>query len=167
MEKTKQSSLAEKLSIGKEKLLSQVDAATLIIVLTIGLSLLDFYSHPHMGQADLERRALLIKLLGPIAKHIGNYGLSAIPAMSAVLLKNFVEFSTVNPKIKEINRRFFQTFIASLFAINGLIEVFPGNNELIPDLVAGFIGVISGLTSGHIIVHKMNKAKAKNDIIEQ
>ena len=161
VEKTKQSSLVEKLSIGKEKLLSQVDATTLIVVLTIGLSLLDFYSHPHMGQADLERRALLIKLLGPIAKHIGNYGLSAVPAMSAVLLRHFVELSTANPKIKEVSQNFFVIFVSLLFAINGLIEVFPGNNELAPDLLAGFTGVISGLASGHIIIHKINKAKAK------
>lgn len=114
-----------------------------------------------MGQADLERRALLIKLIGPIAKHLGNYGLSAIPAMSAVLMKNFVEISTANPKIKEVNRRFFQAFIAFLFALNGLIETFPGNNELLPDMLAGFTGVISGLASGHILAHKMNKAKAK------
>lgn len=161
MEKTKPTTLTERLSVGKEKLLSQVDATTLIIVLTIGLSLLDFYSHPHMGQADLERRALLIKLIGPIAKHLGNYGLSSIPAMSAVLMRHFVEISTANPKIKEVSQAFFVIFVSLLFTLNGLVEFFPGNNELIPDLAAGITGVISGLTSGHILVHKMNKAKAK------
>lgn len=161
MEKTKPTTLTERLSVGKEKLLSQVDATTLIIVLTIGLSLLDFYSHPHMGQADLERRALLIKLIGPIAKHLGNYGLSAIPAMSAVLMRHFVEISTANPKIKEVSQTFFVIFVSLLFTLNGLVEFFPGNNELIPDLAAGITGVISGLASGHILVHKMNKAKTK------
>lgn len=166
MEKTKTKSIVEQLSIGKGKLLSQVDATTLVVVLTIGLSLLDFYSHPHMGQADLERRELLIRLIGPIAKHLGNYGLSAIPAMSAVLMRHFVEISTANPKIKEVSQTFFVIFVSLLFTLNGLIEVFPGNNELIPDLAAGITGVISGLASGHILIHKSKKAKAKNDIMQ-
>ncbi len=143
----------------EKKEIAANDATILLVLLTVGLSILDFYSHPNMFQADFERRKMLIDVLGPLAKNLGNYGLSAIPAMTAVFIKHTINSIFTNESIKKITKQGFIAFISSIIALNALIESFPNNNEPLGDFAMGAIGIAMGVASAELIARKIKKNK--------
>lgn len=144
---------------GLERALSKIDATTVIIGITLVLTLLDFYSHPNGGVADLERRRLLLEFIGPLARHIGNFGFSAAAAISAVFMKHIGELITQGHKLGEkVVHSLFKTGIATLMALNGLVEIYPGNYEMPGDLSMGLAGILLGTVSTLLALRKARLA---------
>ena len=140
--------IERKLSV--ERALSKIDAATVVLalsfILTVGFVALDIYSHPHQGVADLERRKFLFEHLGQIAKHLGNFSFTAAASISAVFMKHISEFLTNNTIVRKLARAGSISVAAGTLALNGLVEVFRHNNDLVGDLsMAGLAFIVSTL----------------------
>lgn len=143
--------------------LASIDATVILAVLVVTISLLDFYSHPNGGVADLERRKALISIFGPVINSIGNYGLSASLAISAVVAKiifNRIFHSEITQKVI---KHFYLASIASIIALNALIEDFPNNNEPVRDFVMGVLGVAMGAIVAEFYAKKIGVAKNKSN----
>ncbi len=148
-----------------EKELKKIDTTVFLVLLTVGLSLLDFYSHPNGGVADLERRKMLQDVLGPFMRHLGNYGFSAAPAIAAIFGKELINSLTQNNKIKKITKQGFLTFIASIITANALFEVFPKNAEGPLDFVVGAMGVGMGILAAQMAIEKFKKARLAREVV--
>lgn len=146
-----------------EKLTSN-EVTILLAFIVVTITLLDFYSHPHSGLADQERRDALINAFGPfrqIIKSIGNYGFSASLAFSAVVAKNIFKKIFHSEVVQQIIKYGHMFTIASLFALNALIEDFPGNNEPGPDFIMGSLGVVMGTLLAELLALKIRRALNK------
>lgn len=148
-----------------ERLLSRTDVLVLIVGLVAIFTALDFYSHPHQGAADLERRKLLMELIGPITKHLGNFGLTAAASISAVFMKHLTEFMTFSSKIgKRLARASFMGAGAVILALNALSEVYPGNTELGGDLSMAGAAFLLSIFGTEAIIGKIKQGWAKTAV---
>ncbi len=148
----------------KRKTLPSDLAIIALVYLTTILTLLDMYSHPHQGLADLERRKMLIEALGPFMRNLGNFGFSSVMAISAVFVKHTINEIFENKLVRKINKHTFLTFIASVMTLNALIEALPKNLEGPIDLSFGVIGTVAGLSAAELVINKFKKAKlTKNE----
>lgn len=143
-----------------EREAKKIDATVLLVLLTVGIALLDFYSHPNGGLADQERRKMLQDALGPFVRHIGNYGFSAAGGIVAVFGKEIANsLASGNEKMKNITKKTFMTFIASILAINALFEAFPKNPEGLNDFLVGALGVAMAIGATELAIKKFKDAR--------
>ncbi len=145
-------------SLEKNQQLPKDLAVAAIVLLNVGLIILDFYTHPHQGLADMERRKNLEEVVGFLAKHIGNYGYSSCLATAAVFVK--YGFDSMVQTTKEISAKYLMRIIALITVLNATIETFGVNGELIGDTTAGFIGATGGALSAYLLIKRV-KAKRK------
>ncbi len=139
--------------------LTSTEATILLAFLVGAISLLDFYSHPNGGVADLVRRDELISIFGSVIKNIGNYGFSASLAMSAVVAKNIFKRIFHSEVAQKIIKHGYLFLAASLFALNPLIENFSGNNQRSGDISLGVLGVGMGILLAELLTYRIRQAK--------
>lgn len=128
-----------------------------LVLLTIAISLLDFYTHPNSGLADPERRRALEQLIGSLADHIGNYGFSAALATTTIIAKNLFNQVFHAEIAKNVIKRSSQISLAAIIALNALIEDFPKNNEFLGDFLMGTLGVFMAATATQLLINKFKK----------
>ena len=128
-----------------------------LVLLTIAISLLDFYTHPNSGLADPERRKALEQLIGNLANHIGNYGFSAALATTAIIAKNLFNQTFHSEITRTVIKRGSQLSLAAIIALNALIEDFPKNNEFLGDFLMGTLGVFMAATATQLLINKFKK----------
>lgn len=145
------------LAIEKEQ--KQLDITIPLVVLTAAISLLDLYSHPNGGLADLERRQALENLIGSITNHLGNFGISASLAITTVFAKNLFNQIFHAEIAKKITKFGYTLTLSSIITLNALIESFPGNNELIGDTSMGILGVAMATIATNLAINKFQQAK--------
>jgi len=104
--------------------------------------LVDYYSHPHQGVADLKRRQILLDMVGPITKYLGNYGFSAALAITAVFTKHIFQKVFHLEIAQKIIKHGFLFSISLIITFNALIETYSGNNELIGDFFMGLFAIV-------------------------
>lgn len=134
-----------------------------VVLLNFAIIALDFYSHPHAGVADLERRQQLTQAIGFLANHIGNYGFSASLATIAVLTKHTLATFSEKPVWKNLTHRSHQWLLASIFALNIAIETISNvnNTQAVGDISAGFIGIILGAAATELSVYRLKKGRSR------
>lgn len=143
--------------------LSEDIAIVALVLFNLGIIALDFYSHPHAGVADLERRRQLTEAIGVLANHIGNYGFSSCLAMGAVLTKHTLYTISEHPVATWLTKRSFQLLLASILALNGAIETVMNmsNQQAFGDVGAAFTGVLLGAVSAELAIHRLKKSRRK------
>lgn len=143
-----------------EKEAKKIDATVVLVLLTVAIAMLDFYSHPNGGLADLERRKMLQEALGPFVRHMGNFGFSAAGGIVAVFGKEIANtLSRNNEKIKKISKKTFMTVIASILTLNALFETFPHNKEGFNDFLVGGLGVVMAIAATELAIKKFKDAR--------
>lgn len=135
------------------------DLTVPLVILTVAITLLDMYSHPNGGVADIERRIALERIIGDIANHIGNFGVSASLAIAAVFAKNLFNEAFHSEIAQKISKIGYTLSLSSILTLNALIEVFPKNNELLGDLSMGALGVLMGATATNLAINKFKQAQ--------
>ncbi len=135
----------------------QLDLTVPLILLTVTLSVLDFYSHPHGGLADLERRQALEKFIGFLADYIGNYGFSAALTTVAAIARNFSDLVFKSDIAKTMIKRGYQISLASIITLNALVEGFSNNNQFWGDVTMGTLGVFITSTAIQLLMNKFNQ----------
>ncbi|NCN45073.1 hypothetical protein GW927_00785 [Candidatus Pacearchaeota archaeon] len=147
--------------ITKEKS-STIDGTVFLVLLTAAISLLDFYSHPNGGLADPERRKILLETIGPITKHLGNYGFTAGFAISAVFVKNLFQEAFHSEIAQKIIKQGYIFSAASILTLNALVEIFPKNNEVVGDISVAVLALIMAIPASELAIQKFKKAKLEN-----
>lgn len=151
-------------NISAELILSNQDAATALLILslivTVGFTALDFYSHPHQGVADLERRKFLLETIGQVARHLGNFGYTAAASISAVFMKHFFEIITTNTTIHKLVRAGSISLAAGTLAGNALIETFRFNHEIVGDLSMVGLAFIASTLSAELSMARFKHARS-------
>jgi len=142
-----------------EKGKSSIDGTVLLVALVVTISMLDFYSHPNGGLADLEKRKMIEQIIGPIVDHIGNFGISAGLAITAVFAKNLFDSVFHSEIAKKISKAGLKLSASMVIAINALIESFPKNNEAIPDFSMGLLAVALAIPTTQLVINKFKEAK--------
>lgn len=150
-------------NISAEFILSKQDAATAVLILslivTVGFTILDFYSRPHQGVADLERRRFLLENLGQIARHLGNFGFTAAASISAVFMKHLGEFFSNSPTVQKLARAGGISLSAGILVANALIETFRFNHEIVGDLSMVGLAFIASTLSAELAVARFKNAQ--------
>jgi hypothetical protein len=154
-------SIKEK-NLDKEKT-SSIDATVILVLLTATISLLDIYSHPHQGIADMKRRKAIVNTIGPIANSLGNFGFSAALAISAVFVKNIFQEAFHSKIMQNVARHGFLAFTASILTLNALIETTTQTREALPDFVMGALGVALGISATKGVLEKWKSAKKEKE----
>lgn len=147
------------LLLAKEKQKKSLDITVPLVILTVAITLLDLYSHPHAGLADLERRQALENLIGSITNHLGNFGISASLAITTVFAKNLFDQVFHSEIAKKITKLGYTLSLSSILTLNALIESFPGNNELIGDTSMGILGVAIATIATNLAINRFQQAK--------
>jgi hypothetical protein len=150
--------------LGLKEGLSSIDETVLLVVLVAAISMIDFYSHPHGGLADIERRKMLEQVIGPITNHIGNFGISADMAIGAVFTKNLFNAAFHSEIAQKISKVGLKLSASMIITINALIESFPQNNEAIPDFSMGLLAVALSIPATQLAINKFKKAKSSKQI---
>jgi hypothetical protein len=150
----------------KEKL-SSMDTTVLLVVLVAAISMVDFYSHPHGGLADIERRKMLKQVIGPIVDHIGNFGISAGMAIGAVFTKNLFDAAFHSEIAHKISKAGLKISASLILTINAFVESFPKNHEAIPDFSMGLLAVAMAVPATQLAINKFKEAKSveQKDIV--
>ncbi len=113
--------------IGIKEILSSDEATVVLVFFVVAVTLLDFYSHPNGFVADQERRSQLIKIIGSLANYIGNYGISACLAASAVVAKNLMKKAFHSEVAHKLINYGHIIAAAGIIDLNLLVEIFAGN----------------------------------------
>lgn len=150
----------EKLNNFKEKLSNlEIDGTVVLVLLVATLSLMDVYSHPYNGVADLERRKMLEGLIGSLADHIGNFSISSSLAITSVFIKNMFDEIFHSEIAKKIIKAGYTFSLSLILTLNALIESFPGNNEAIPDFLMGAFAVALSVPAAQGTINKFKRTQ--------
>ena len=141
-----------------------IDGTILLVALVTTISMLDFYSHPNGGLADIEKRRMLEQVMGPIVDHIGNFGISAGLAITAVFIKNLFDSVFHSEIAQKISKTGLKISASLVIAINALVESFPQNNEAIPDFSMGLLAVALTIPATQLAINKFKKAKENKQV---
>lgn len=132
------------------------------VAINIGLILLDFYSHPDNYLADQQRRVILQKYIGDLAKFIGNYGLNSCSAMAVTFLKHFANLFSDSLNYHKFTSNAFKIGIGSIIAIGVAVETFANNNHLVGDTSLGIAGALVGAFSTDLLIKRMREKMSKS-----
>lgn len=133
---------------------------TILVIATIAICAIDLWSHSNggifNGATNPERRRILVEFFGPLARNIGNMGLTAILSSLAVFSKHIL--SAIN--FFEISKNKIKTgfigILAIIIALNISNEVTIGANpEGIPDLIGAAIAMVMALGSAEFVATKV------------
>lgn len=143
--------------------LSSDEATVALVLLVVTITALDFYSHPNGFVADLERRNQLVKIIGSLANYIGNYGISACLAASAVVAKNLMKKAFHSEVAQKIINAGHIIVAAGIIDLNLLIEIFVGNNHPVQDISLGLLGLATGTLAMNQLIKKVREKRAKKN----
>lgn len=156
----------ESISSPEKRAILPADIAVVaLVLLNISLILLDIYSHPHQGLADLEKRKMLESIIGDLAKYIGNYGFSSCLATAAVFAK--YSFDSILQLKKEISLKFLMRLIALTSLLNVVMESFSPNNQLTGDISFGVAGAFGGTLSAALLIRRLRAKRKEKSIAKK